>query len=158
MDRTSSARYEVWSKEGSWKDIDSSIPNFSDGFRQVSHGSIVGRGLCRKNSIKNCDFSTIPMKEFQEITMEGGGASRRVAFWVTLTTDSLVIQNYGGEEDGRHIMSNKNNVVQSSNSDINLYYGASVLTYPLQIADIDTDFRGNKGFLGRLWYKEVAND
>ena len=150
LDTTSSTHYEVWVKPGSWQNVDKTNPEYFKGFHQLSHGTIEGKGLCKANSLKSCAFSTIPIQDFQDITLSKGGAWR-AAFYVTLNTDSMLLRN--GEGSSKHKMAN---VVQSSNDEFQVFYGAGVLTYPLQFADPVTDVRNNKGFLGRLWYKDIS--
>ena len=150
LDTTSSTQYEVWAKPGSWQNVDKKNPEYFKGFHQVSHGTIEGKGMCTTNSIKSCAFSTIPIQDFQDVTLAKGGA-RRAAFYVTLNTDSMLLQNR--EASSKNEMAN---IIQSSNAEIQVLYGVGVLTYPLQFADPVTDFHKNKGFLGRLWYKEVS--
>ncbi|EED88621.1 predicted protein [Thalassiosira pseudonana CCMP1335] len=91
------SHYEVWSKRGSWEDVDEARQDYFEGFSQLSH-------VFRSS--------------------EGGPF--------------------------RHEM--KRNIVQASNTDLNVYYGAAVLKYPLQTADVETDFFDNAGFVGKVWY------
>lgn len=143
LSTTSPTYYEIWSKEGSWQDVNVDEPNYFEGFRKVSHGSIDGQGAS--------EFSFIPLHEFQDIVMEGGG---RHAFWVTLSDDHLAFINYDDEEGtvSRHEMESD---VQISSDELNVLYGAAVRAYSLEYADPATDFWYNAGFLGRIWYKEI---
>ena len=40
---------------------------------------------------------------------------------------------------------------------MDVFYGAAVRAYPLELADPVTDFWYNAGFLGRLWYKDDSD-
>lgn len=166
--QSSTAHYEVWYKKGSWRESDygdgrGGVSN--KGFRKVSHGEVVGAGGCsRQNdgSDDGCVFSSIPEEDFESIILggkevdsdveygggtDGGESFRRITFWVTLTTNGLIVQDGEVDED---------EVIQSSNQDLTVYFGESVHVYPLQLADPQTDFHEKKGFIGRLRYKEIS--
>lgn len=139
---TASTHYEIWWKKGSWQDVIGDNPDYFEGFRLVSHGSITGEGSSK--------FTEISLEDFHDVEFEGGS---RHAFWVTLSDDNLVFQNYEGEGISRHEMES---VVQASCKEFNIFYGAAVRAYPLELADPITDFWYNAGFLGRVWYKEIT--
>jgi hypothetical protein len=140
---TSPTNYEIWSKQGSWQDVNVDEPNYFDGFQKVSQGSIDGEGAS--------EFSYIPLHNFYDVIIQGGG---RHAFWVTLSDDQLAFINYDDEEGSisRHEMQSN---VQVSSSDITVLYGAAVRSYALENADPATDFWYNSGFLGRIWYQKI---
>jgi len=165
--QSSTAHYEVWYKKGSWRESDcgdgrGGVSN--KGFRKVSHGEVVGaENSCRQNyrNDEGCVFSSIAEEDYEPIILGGneddsdleygggtdaGESFRRITFWVTLTTNELIVQDSEVDEDG---------AVQSSNEDLTVYFGESVHVYPLQLADPQTDFHGKKGFIGRLRYKEI---
>lgn len=144
LDTKAIAHYEIWSKVGSWQDVDDvnqDSKDYFEGFARVSHGSVTGKGPL--------DFTKIPLSDFHDIEIPGG---HRQAFYLTLTDDSLVFSNYDGENVSRHELAS--GLVQKSTEVINLFYGTAVRAYPLERADPQTDFWYNAGFLGRLWYKE----
>ena len=137
---TTSTHYEVWTKQGSWQDVDNvNNPEYFAGFRYIAHGSITGKGAS--------DFTKIPLSDFKDVEIQGG---HRQAFYVTLNDDNLVFQSYEGEGISRHEMAS---VVQAEQDDLVIYYGAAVREYPLSLADPMTDMWFNAGFLGRLWHK-----
>ncbi len=89
---------------------------------------------------------------------------KRLAVYVTLESDDLIVKDYHGDgseeedlfDDGEDEAMD-HSLVLASNPAFRVFYGASVLTYPLQGADPETDIRYNKGFLGRIWYRDIAN-
>lgn len=141
---TSPTHYEIWSKEGSWQDVIGDNPDYSEGFRLVAHGTISGEGATK--------LTEISLHEFHDVEIQGG---HRHAFWVTLSDDSLVFQNYEREGISRHELES---IVQASREDFRVYFGAAVRAYPLELADPITDYWYNAGFLGRIWYKESPNN
>jgi len=143
LDTNALTHYEIWSKIGSWQDINNnSNPDYFEGFARISHGSVTGKG--------STEFTRIALGDFHDIPLQGG---QRQAFYVTLSDDNLVFTNYEGEGISRHELSP--GLIQKSITDkINVFYGAAVRAYPLEKADPMTDFWYNSGFLGRLWYKE----
>jgi len=140
LDTKSETHYEIWTKAGSWQDVNSANPDYKNGFRQVSHGRITGKG--------SADFTEIALNDFQDVDLPAG---HRQAFYVTLSDNNLVFQNYEEEGISRHNMVNE---VQLGKDEVKVYYGAAVRAYPLDVADPVTDFWNNAGFLGRLWYKK----
>jgi len=144
LETTSPTHIEVWTKAGSWQDVNDANPDYSAGFRQVFHGSITGKGAS--------DFTKIALRDFQDVEIQGG---HRQAFWVTLSDNNLVFKSHEGEGISRHEM--EKSIVQTSSEEFNVFYGAAVRAYPLELADPETDFWFNAGFLGRLWYKENSN-
>lgn len=142
LDTSFLAHYEIHTKEGSWKGKGNDL----SGFRQVSHGSITGMGVCQQED--NCTLATISSEEFQPILLP---SMSRHSFYVTLTTDDLIYQHLA---DSGGI--NYDDVEQASDSELTVYKGAAVLKYPLELADPTTDFRPG-GFIGRLIYEEVGD-
>eukprot|EP01082_Thalassiosira_pseudonana_P014953 g13281.t1 g13281 contig8:312289-314050(+) len=130
---TAASHYEVWSKRGSWEDVDEARQDYFEGFSQLSHGTITTKG--------SCDIASLTFNA--SIPKEG------LALYITLTSNDLVFRSSEGGPF-RHEM--KRNIVQASNADLNVYYGAAVLKYPLQTADVETDFFDNAGFVGKVWY------
>lgn len=130
----------IWTKKGSWRDD-------ADDFQEISHGTIVGTGVCHAIHTENCTFASIPVGEFERVELLGGAV--RQSFWVTLTTDDLVSQNYEQDQEYRRELED---VIQASTPDLDVYFGASVFVYPLEVADQETDFREGRGFIGRIWY------
>lgn len=137
LDTQKTSHYEIWSKAGSWQDVNDSNPNYFAGFRQVSHGTITGKGAS--------DFTKIALRDFENVEIISGG---RHAFWVTLSDNNMVFQSYEGEGISRHEMKD---AVQATKDGLEVFYGAAVRAYPLELADPETDFWTNAGFLGRLW-------
>jgi hypothetical protein len=144
LDTTSSTHYEIWTKRGSWQVVKSSDPDYFEGFRQVSHGLITGRGPS--------EFTRIKIEDFQDVDIEGG---QRQAFWVTLSDNNLIFKNREGDGISRHEIES---VIQASTDDFGVFFGAAVRAYPLENADPMTDFWYNAGFLGRVWYKTIPLD
>ncbi|KAL7537674.1 hypothetical protein ACHAWF_005867 [Thalassiosira exigua] len=140
LDSTNSVHYEVWSKPGSWQDIDATNPQYFKDFRQVSHGTVIGKG--------SADFTKIPLRDFQSVEIRGS----RQAFYVTLSDDDMVFESYEGDGIGRHEMAAA--VQASVEGTFQVYYGTAVRDYPLDRADPATDFWNNAGFLGRIWYRK----
>lgn len=130
---TAASHYEVWSKRGSWEDVDEARQDYFEGFSQLSHGAITTK--------ESCDIASLKFNA--SIPKEG------LALYITLTSNDLVFRSSEGGPF-RHEM--KRNIVQASNTDLNVYYGAAVLKYPLQTADVETDFFDNAGFVGKVWY------
>jgi len=163
LDTTSHVHYEVWAKPGLWQTVDDEAnPNYMKDFYPVSHGTIQGKGLCTPTSTKTCDFATIPIRDFQKVAMLAANI-KRLAVYVTLDSDDLIVKDHPGDgsEEGDLFNDGEDeamdhSLVQASNPAFRVFYGASVLTYPLQVADPATDFRYNKGFLGRIWYRDSA--
>ncbi|KAL7469901.1 hypothetical protein ACHAXS_010145 [Conticribra weissflogii] len=164
LDTTSDVHYEVWVKPGLWQTVDDEAnPNYMKGFYPVSHGTIQGKGLCTPTSTTTCDFTTIPIRDFQTVVMLAANI-KRLAVYVTLESDDLIVKDYHGDgseeedlfDDGEDEAMD-HSLVLASNPAFRVFYGASVLTYPLQGADPETDIRYNKGFLGRIWYRDIAN-
>jgi len=142
--------YEIWTKPGSWQDNNMSAPttnpeDYLSGFRKVSHGTI-----SKGESSYLDDFSVISLKEFQLVQILGAGT--RQAFWVTLSDNVLLFQNYE-TADGIASTDGLGSIVQASNKELQVYYGTAVRAYPLDLADPSTDFRDNAGFMGRIWTK-----
>ena len=143
LDTKSQTHYEIWTKEGSWQDVNESNPDYFTGFRQISKGQITGKGAA--------DFTKIELRDFEDVEIQGGGY--RQAFYLTLSDNRLVFKSNAGEGMSRHEMSVAD-VVQESSAYFEVYYGAAVRAYPLEKAVPATDFWYNAGFLGRVWYKE----
>ena len=142
LDTNALTHYEIWSKIGSWQDVNNnSNPDYFEGFARISHGSVTGKG--------SAEFTRIALGDFHDISLQGG---QRQAFYVTLSDDNLVFTNYEGDGISRHELSP--GLIQKSTDIINVFYGAAVRAYPLEKADPMTDFWYNSGFLGRFWYKE----
>ncbi|KAL3773624.1 hypothetical protein ACHAW5_008211 [Stephanodiscus triporus] len=141
LDKTSPTHYEIWTKQGSWQLMENENSDYFEGFHQVSHGSITGKGPS--------EFTKIEIKDFHEVNIEGG---QRQAFWVTLSDNNLIFKNNEGEGVSRHEIGS---VVQAASEAFNVYFGAAVRAYPLENADPMTDFWYNAGFLGRVWYKAI---
>ncbi len=144
LDTTSPTHYEIWTKRGSWQILNNEDPDYFMGFRQVSHGSIAGRGPS--------EFTPIGIQDFRDVYIEGG---QRQAFWVTLSDNNLIFKNNEGEGVSRHEIGS---VVQASSGEFEVYFGAAVRAYPLENADPITDFWYNAGFFGRVWYKTTPVD
>ena len=143
LDTSFPTRYEVHVKDGSWKSSDV----LSD-FYQISHGNIVGAGVCQNQN--NCTFARVPSEDFHSLFLS---SNSRQSFYVTLTTDDLVYQHIPQESGGIDF----NDIVQAEDDVLIAYLGASVLVYPLEVADPATDFRQG-GFIGRLIYEVVEDD
>lgn len=143
LDAEKATHYEVWNKMGSWQDgynsQNANRDHFMDGFNQVSHGRITGKG--------SSDFTKVALGSFKDVEIGGG---QRHAFWVTVSDNIMVFENYEGEGISRHEMAN---VLQIEKDELKVFYGAAVRAYPLEVADPETDFWYNAGFLGRVWYK-----
>ena len=140
LDTYIDTHYEIWTKSGSWQDVNVANPDYFAGFRQVSHGKITGKGAS--------DFTKIALRDFEDVEIQVG---QRQAFWVTLSDNKLVFKSYEEEGISRHEMGS---VVQAGKDEFKVFYGAAVRAYPLELADPVTDFWNNAGFLGRLWYKK----
>eukprot|EP00585_Thalassiosira_rotula_P017978 CAMPEP_0196207830 /NCGR_PEP_ID=MMETSP0912-20130531/8665_1 /TAXON_ID=49265 /ORGANISM="Thalassiosira rotula, Strain GSO102" /LENGTH=367 /DNA_ID=CAMNT_0041482549 /DNA_START=134 /DNA_END=1234 /DNA_ORIENTATION=+ len=161
-DTTLSTHYEIWTKNGSWQEniaLTTEPAAYLAGFRKVSNGSIPGKKKGGGSAQHSGVFSTIPLGEFQDVKIKGGGA--RQAFWITLSDDILMFQSYADEESiegesivgkivSRHDMK-RGGIVQALSAELRIYYGAAVRAYPLKLADAATDFWDNAGFLGRIW-------
>jgi hypothetical protein len=137
--------YEVHTKDGSWKSDE-----VLSGFQQVSHGNIVGGGVCQDSSNLNCTFARIPNDDLSLFLP----SMSRQSFYVTLTTDDLVFQHRSEYGNGGIDFVD---IVQVSKPELTVYIGAAVLQYPLESADPTTDFRPG-GFIGRLIYQVVEED
>ncbi|KAL7462789.1 hypothetical protein ACHAXS_003164 [Conticribra weissflogii] len=143
---------EIAGSGGSCRGNDSDV----DGDDAGSGNEIISTGVADGG----CElYSSIPEEDFEPIIFkweeedgnenngtDGGERIRKITFWVTLTTNGLIVQDGEGEEDG---------AVQSSDENLTVYFGESVHVYPLQLADPQTDFHEKKGFIGRLRYSEV---
>eukprot|EP00584_Thalassiosira_punctigera_P005079 CAMPEP_0172535032 /NCGR_PEP_ID=MMETSP1067-20121228/7206_1 /TAXON_ID=265564 ORGANISM="Thalassiosira punctigera, Strain Tpunct2005C2" /NCGR_SAMPLE_ID=MMETSP1067 /ASSEMBLY_ACC=CAM_ASM_000444 /LENGTH=1050 /DNA_ID=CAMNT_0013319923 /DNA_START=217 /DNA_END=3369 /DNA_ORIENTATION=+ len=149
-DTTLPIHYEVWTKSGSWQDgISKRTTDYLSEFRQVSKGIITTeRGA---GALDN--FLMISLPEFQEVKIPR--RATRCAFYVTLSDDLLLFESYEGKRGGtdggiidRHEMES---IVQASSAALNVYYGSAIRAYPLELADLTTDFWDNAGFLGRVW-------
>jgi hypothetical protein len=99
---------------------------------------------------ENCTFAAISSDEFEPVLLP---SMSRHSFYVTLTTDDLVYQHLSDSPAGI----NYDDVEQASDSELTVYTGASVLKYPLELADPSTDFRPG-GFIGRLIYEDDDGD
>ena len=143
LDTSFAAHYEVWTKKGSWKNANGKYSQNSYDFFEIAHGIIIGTGVCHAARKENCIFATIPKDEFETVTILGG---ERQSFFVTLTTDDLVSQD---QEHSQHKLED----VMCFSSHLDVFYGASVLAYPLELADPETDFRYGRGFIGKIWYQ-----
>jgi hypothetical protein len=141
LDTSFPVHYEVHTKNGSWKQYE-----VLTGFREVSHGTIVGGGVCQDT--KNCTFARVPNGDFDSVVIPRGS---RQTFYVTSTTDDLVFQHFVKDGAGNI---NFVDIVQASSPELTVYRGAAVLAYPLALADPTTDFRPG-GFIGRLVYEAL---
>ncbi|KAL7482802.1 hypothetical protein ACHAW6_008467 [Cyclotella cf. meneghiniana] len=141
LDTSFPVHFEVHTKNGSWKQDE-----VISGFREVSHGTIVGGGVCQDT--KNCTFARIPNEDFESLVLPSGS---RQTFYITSTTDDLVFQHF--VKDGASGI-NFADIVQASSPELTVYLGAAVLAYPLALADPTTDFRPG-GFIGRLIYEAL---
>ena len=152
VDTTLSTHYEIWTKTGSWEDIavlTTKPADYLTGFHKVSHGTITSKRAAS-------DFSKISLQEFQDVEILGGGT--RQAFYITLSDNLLLFKSYEtphGLVSSRHEMAS---IVQASNTALQVYYGAAVRAYPLELADPTTDFWDNAGFVGRIWTKQYSHD
>lgn len=144
LDTNALTHYEVWSKVGSWQDVNDANPDYFQGFSRVSRGSVTGKGAL--------DFTKIALGDFHDVEISGG---QRQAFWVTLSDDNLVFSNFEGEGISRHELAS--GLVLKASEAMDVFYGAAVRAYPLELADPVTDFWYNAGFLGRLWYKDNSD-
>jgi len=140
LDTAFPAHYEVHTKENSWKESE-----LLSGFRQISHGNIIGGGVCHDEN--SCTFARV--QDFEPLLMQG---KSRQSFYITLTTDDLVYHHYSSYGDPGMI--DYTDVIQASSPELTLYLGSAVLTYPLTLADPATDFRPG-GFIGKLTYEIV---
>ena len=138
----------MWTKEGSWKNPGGMDSHDISGFREVSHGIVDGTGVCHASHSEDCNFASIPMENFESVVIGGGGS--RQSFYVSLTTDDLISQDYMRDNERHRFLGD---VLYASSPELDVYYGASVLAYPLGLADPNTDFRDGKGFIGKLWYQ-----
>ena len=142
LDTSFPVDYEVHTKKGGWKNNE-----VFTGFREISHGNIWGGGVCQNPN--NCTFARIPKEDFEPVSLP---SRSRQSFYITLTTDDLVYQHYLADSENNMAYVDANDFVQASGPDLTVYKGASVLTYPLELADPATDFRSG-GFIGRLIYE-----
>jgi len=143
IEATYSVEYEIWTKRGSWQDVNETNPEYLSGFSLISNGTINGLGTSY--------LSTIPFEGFRDTRIEGGA---RQAFWVTLKESSLLVENYVGD-----IRSDDGVVITvASSPEFEVLYGSAVLRYPLERADPVSDFHRNKGFLGKIFFMENAED
>lgn len=140
LDTYAETDFQIWTKPGSWQDVDAADPDYFSGFRQISHGRILGNGAS--------DFARVSLQDFADVEIKAG---KQQAFYVTLTDNKLVFENYEGEGMSRHEMGS---AVQAETDEFKVFYGTAVREYPLELADPVTDFWYNAGFLGRLWYKK----
>lgn len=132
LDTVFASRFEVW-------------VNGSDGFVEIAHGSLIGTGVCHDIHLDTCTFAPIPTDAFNSVTIEGG---EKRTFWVTLRDDDLVSHNRDAGEQ---------NEIYATNGEMNVYYGSSILNYPIQLADPETDYRSGRGFIGRIRYKVTSS-
>jgi len=146
LDTSFSSRYEVWLAQGSWKD--------GAEFVEIAHGTIDGTGVCHDVHLDNCEFAPIPSDEFDSTTITIG---QRKSFWVTLRDDDLVSRNRFVSHDQDYGIDLKGvDAVYATNTEMNVYYGTSILTYPIQLADPETEYRSGRGFIGKIRYKVVG--
>lgn len=144
LDTAFPAHYEVHTKDNSWKESE-----LVSGFRQISHGNIIGGGVCRDEN--NCTFARIPSEDIEPLLVP---RKSRQSFYVTLTTDDLVYHHYSSY--GNIGMIDYVDEIQASSPELTVFLGSAVLTYPLTLADPATDFRPG-GFVGKLIY-EIAEE
>ena len=143
LDTSFESRYEVWMADGSWRD--------GAEFVEIAHGTINGTGVCR--DVDDCAFSPIPSDEFDVTTITAG---RKRSFWVTLRDDDLVSHNrFVGHKRGQNtiLQDYEDDTVYASNAEMRVYYGTSILAYPIQLADQETEYRQGRGFIGNIRYK-----
>jgi len=153
LDTVFSSHYEVWTKKGSWKDSNGMYSDWAEELHEVAHGIISGAGACQPSHAGNCTFAPIATDEFESIEIIGERS--RQSFYVTLTTDDLISQNYIRDSERLRLM---DDVLYSSSAELDIFYGASILQFPLSLADPDTDFRLGRGFMGKIWYQAYRSD
>lgn len=134
--------YEIYTKTGSWQDNET-YPEYHSAFHLISNGTIRGAGTS--------DLSRIPLDEFRDVMILGGATQ---SFYVSLNESSLLVQNYIQEariDDG--VLA-----TLASTPELDILYGSAVLQHPLDSADPMRDFHSHKGFLGRIFYTENAEE
>lgn len=140
LDTSFSSRYEVWVRDGTE-------------FVEIAHGTINGTGVCHDVHLDNCDFAPIPSDEFDSTTITVG---RRKSFWVTLRDDDLVSHNFVAHDQDNGQVLEDADAVYATNTEMKVYYGTSILTYPIHLADPETDYRSSRGFIGKIRYKVLG--
>lgn len=91
-DANTRIKYEVWTKEGTWKGFEGKL----DSFTQIAAGSTRSRGTCDATNADQCNFSRIPFDQFTNVAIFGGGGIR--SFYITLTTKEMMYKR--GESTG----------------------------------------------------------
>eukprot|EP00581_Thalassiosira_minuscula_P013151 CAMPEP_0183729392 /NCGR_PEP_ID=MMETSP0737-20130205/30126_1 /TAXON_ID=385413 /ORGANISM="Thalassiosira miniscula, Strain CCMP1093" /LENGTH=1010 /DNA_ID=CAMNT_0025961555 /DNA_START=121 /DNA_END=3150 /DNA_ORIENTATION=+ len=129
LDSSTSTHYEIWTKSGSWQNVNTGNPDYKHGFRQISHGTIIGKG--------SSEFTKIPLGDFEDVELIVG---ERQAFWVTLSDNMLVFKNYEASGISRHEMGNFIQAGEYGKDEFQIFYGAAVRAYPLESADPVADF------------------
>ena len=77
-------KYEVWTKEGTWKGFEGKIKAFT----KIAEGNTRSRGLCDETNADRCNFARIPLDKFTNVHIPGGGGIR--SFYITLTTKEMM--------------------------------------------------------------------
>ncbi len=144
LDTSFASRYEVWSAHGSWRD--------GAEFVEIAHGTVEGTGVCHDVHLDNCAFAPIPRDEFNSVRITGG---QKASFWVTLRDDDLVSHN---DQEQNGLDCEDEDALYASNEEMNVFYGTSILTYPIQLADPETDYRCGRGFIGKIRYNVGSSD
>ena len=126
--------YEVYSKPGSWQNVNETNPDYMEGFELVSNGVVNGTGTST--------FSTIPLDQFENIAAQGG---TQQAFYVTTKENTL-----------RVITMESAPPVLTSTPEFEVLFGSSVMQYPLFGPAVDpfsgSYLREDRAFLGRIHY------
>jgi len=144
LDTSFASRYEVWLADVSWRD--------GAEFVEIAHGTIEGTGVCHDVHLDNCTFAPIPREEFNSVRITGG---EKKTFWVTLRDDDLVSHNH---QERKGLDCKDVEAIYASNTEVNVFYGTSILTYPIQLADPETDYRCGRGFIGKIRYNIGLSD
>ena len=96
-------------------------------------------------------------EEEEEEKEDENGDDNATTTTMTIPTTTIIDE---GDEDEELMMSMNENegTILASTSDLILYEGVAVMTYPYTNANRLTDFRLPRGFIGRIWYHRCDMD
>jgi len=133
---TQSVNYEVWTREGSFKDFKGSY----EGWTLIAEGSVEGRGLGR--------YTQIPDDTFTPVSIRGGGGEDGTrAFYITLDSKELIYKLGNGPDSDVD--------VHASSAELEVYEGEGVLTYPFPAVAEISYYRYPRQYLGTIHYDRL---
>jgi len=159
--------YEVWTKSGSWHGHEGKLKEFQN----VASGNVTtwgagdggtfASGSERETDDSRGEPTRIPHTQFTPIQIDGGGA--RQSIYLTLSSKHLLYARSSTQSTST-ITESITSIAQAAQqtkadtieitttSEMTVYEGAAVMTYPFSFAKEKMYYRMPRGFIGRIWY------